>query len=88
MTSGVGKIVAVDYGATIRRMATAWITYAWKDNEHGDIDFIAQELMREGLAIKLDRWNLHAGRRLWEQIEIFITDPKQCDAWIIVRDAE
>ena len=83
MTSGVGKIVAVDYGATIRRMATAWITYAWKDNEHGDIDFIAQELMREGLAIKLDRWNLQAGRRLWEQIEIFITDPKQCDAWIM-----
>jgi hypothetical protein len=64
-------------------MATAWITYAWKDNEHGDIDFIAQELMRAGLAIKLDRWNLQAGKRLWEQIEEFITDPKQCDAWIM-----
>ena len=64
-------------------MATAWITYAWKDNQEGDVDFIAQELIRVGLAIKLDRWNLQAGRRLWEQIEKFITDPNQCDGWIM-----
>jgi TIR domain len=64
-------------------MTTAWITYAWKDNQEGDVDFIAQELIRAGLAIKLDRWNLQAGRRLWEQIEKFITDPSQCDGWIM-----
>jgi hypothetical protein len=64
-------------------MATAWITYAWRDNQEGDLDFIVQELIRAGLAIKLDRWNIQAGRRLWEQIEKFITDPSQCDGWIM-----
>lgn len=64
-------------------MATAWITYAWKDNQDSDVDFIAQELIRAGLTIKLDRWNIEAGKRLWEQIERFITDPKECDAWIM-----
>jgi hypothetical protein len=63
-------------------MAAAWITYAWKDNEQGDVDFIVQELVRAGLVMKLDRWNLQAGRRLWEQIDRFITDPNECDAWI------
>src|SRR5258705_9124152 len=64
-------------------MATAWITYSWKDNQDGDVDFIAQELVRAGLAIKLDRWNIQAGKRLWEQIEKFITDADQCDGWIM-----
>jgi hypothetical protein len=63
-------------------MAAAWITYAWKDNEQGDVDFIVQELVRAGLVMKLDRWNLQAGRRLWEQIARFITDPNECDGWI------
>jgi len=65
-------------------MATVWITYAWKDNEHGDVDFIAQELARTGLTVKLDRWNLTAGRRLWEQIDAFISKPEQSDAWLLV----
>jgi TIR domain len=64
-------------------MATAWLTYAWKDNQEGDVDFIARELVRAGLLIKLDRWNLQPGRRLWEQIEKFITDPAECDGWIM-----
>jgi hypothetical protein len=63
-------------------MATAWITYSWKDNEQGDVDYIVQELVRAGLKIKLDRWNLQAGRRLWEQIDKFIRDPNECDGWI------
>jgi hypothetical protein len=63
-------------------MATAWITYAWKDNEQGDVDFVVQELVRAGLTMKLDRWNLQAGKRLWDQIDKFITDPGECDAWI------
>jgi len=64
-------------------MATIWITYAWNDNSGGDVDFAAQELTRSGLTVKLDRWNIGAGRRLWEQIERFITDPNQCDAWLL-----
>ena len=65
-------------------MATVWITYAWTDNEDGDIDFLAQELERVGLTIKLDRWNLAAGRRLWEQIDSFICDPSECNAWLLI----
>jgi len=64
-------------------MAKIWITYAWEDNSDGDVDFAAQELGRVGLVVKLDRWNIGAGRRLWEQIERFITDPNQSDTWIL-----
>ena len=56
-------------------MNSVWITYAWDDNKDGDVDFTAQELIRAGLDVKLDRWNLSAGKRLWEQIEAFIQDP-------------
>lgn len=65
-------------------MATVWITYAWVDNQHGDVDFVAQELERIGLSVKLDRWNISAGRRLWEQIERFICEHDQSDAWLLV----
>jgi hypothetical protein len=65
-------------------MATVWITYAWADNTHGDVDFIGQELARSGVAVKLDRWNIGAGRRLWEQIERFIGSPAESDAWMLV----
>jgi len=49
-------------------MPTAWLTYAWEDNDRQDVDFIAQELVYFGVDIQLDRWNIRAGRRLWEQI--------------------
>jgi len=65
-------------------MQTVWITYSWEDNKEGDIDFIAQELTAFGLVVKLDRWNIHAGKRLWEQIENFICSPTECDAWVFV----
>jgi hypothetical protein len=65
-------------------MATVWITYAWSDNEHGDVDFIAQELQRAGISVKLDRWNISAGKRLWEQIDKFICDPGESDAWLLI----
>lgn len=65
-------------------MATIWITYAWADNQSGDIDFIAQELEAAGLKVKLDRWNIKAGVRLWDQIEQFIQSPSQCDAWLLI----
>ena len=64
-------------------MATIWITYAWADNTNNDVDFAAQELLGVGLVVNLDRWNIQAGTRLWEQIERFIQDPTLCDAWIL-----
>ena len=66
----------------VDHMATAWITYAWVDNQDRDVDFIAQELVRAGLNVKLDRWNLTAGKRLWDQIANFITDRSESDAWL------
>lgn len=60
-----------------------WITYAWSDNVDGDVDFAAQELIRQGLDVKLDRWNLSAGKRLWGQIESYIQDPSKSDGWLL-----
>lgn len=64
-------------------MATAWITYAWEDNKDRDVDFLAQELKQAGIEIKLDRWNIQAGIRLWDQIENFIMNSSESDAWIL-----
>jgi len=64
-------------------MNSIWITYAWDDNRGRDVDFTAQELIRTGLNVKLDRWNLSAGKRLWEQIEAFIQDPSKSDGWLL-----
>jgi hypothetical protein len=63
-------------------MHSIWITYDWDDNKDLDVDFCAQELSRAGLEVKLDRWNLGAGKRLWEQIETFIQDPTLSDGWV------
>lgn len=65
-------------------MAKLWITYAWADNEAQEVDFIAQELAAAGLEIKLDRWNIGAGKRLWEQIEKFICSNAESDAWLLI----
>jgi hypothetical protein len=64
-------------------MPSLWITYAWTDNEDHDVDFLAQELGRAGLTVKLDRWNLPTGQRLWGHIADFISNPAQSDAWAI-----
>jgi hypothetical protein len=64
-------------------MTSVWLTYAWQDNADLDLDYIAQELQRAGIVVKLDRWNIGAGRRLWEQIDNFITNPSESDAWIL-----
>jgi hypothetical protein len=64
-------------------MATLWLTYSWDDNKSRDVDYLAQELESVGLTVKLDRWNLQAGRRLWEQIADFIQSPEQSDCWAI-----
>jgi hypothetical protein len=64
-------------------MASIWLTYAWADDRDGDVEFAAQELVAAGLNVKLDRWNIQAGRRLWQQIEQFIQDEAECDAWLM-----
>ncbi len=64
-------------------MKTIWLTYSWLDNENKDVDFIAQELLNFGIGVKLDRWNIQAGRRLWDQIANFIENPTECDGWIL-----
>lgn len=64
-------------------MSSVWITYAWEDNKDSDVDYIAQDLIRAGLDVKLDRWNLSAGKRLWEQIDAFIQDPSKSDGWLL-----
>jgi hypothetical protein len=67
----------------ILNMATIWLTYAWDDNLAGDVDFISQEIVRAGVQVKLDRWNISAGKRLWDQIANFIQDPKESDGWAL-----
>ena len=44
-------------------MNNLWLTYAWKDNEDKDIDFIIQELDKTTLKVKFDRRNLIPGQR-------------------------
>lgn len=60
-----------------------WITYAWLDNTSSDVEFLAAELRNAGLDTKLDRWNLAAGKRLWSQIDNFISNPSESDAWLL-----
>jgi len=64
-------------------MGTLWLTYAWDDNKSKDVDFVAQELRSVSIDVKLDRLNVGAGKLLWEQIDDFISNPDQCDAWAI-----
>ncbi len=68
-------------------MASLWITYAWADNGDRDVDFLAQELGRAGLIVRLDRWSLPVGQRLWDHIADFITNPAQSDGWAIYATA-
>ena len=68
---------------TTSTMATIWLTYAWEDNDSQDVNFLAQELSSAGIEVKLDRWNIEAGKPLWDQIEQFITSEAECDAWVM-----
>lgn len=65
-------------------MKRLWLTYAWKDNEDKDVDFIIQELDKTDIKVRFDRRQIIPGRRLWPQIGGFITDPRECDAWGIL----
>ena len=64
-------------------MTTVWLTYAWDDDKNNDVGYVTQELANAGGKVKLDRWNIKAGLRLWDQIEKFIQSETECDAWIL-----
>jgi len=63
-------------------MKKVWITYSWLDNEDKDVEFIAQQIRAKGFEVRMDRWDISAGQRLWEQIDRFISKPEESDAWI------
>jgi hypothetical protein len=63
-------------------MATVWLSYAWDDNTDGDVDFVAQELEKAGVNVRLDRFAIQAGHRLWEQIASGIQD-SATNGWIL-----
>jgi hypothetical protein len=65
-------------------MKKLWITYAWDDNKNQDVDFITQELLSVGVDVRLDRWTISAGTRLWDQIQKFITSDKESDGWLMI----
>jgi hypothetical protein len=60
-----------------------WLTYAWKDNEDEQVDYVAQEISQRGIEVCVDRTHLIPGQRLWPQLDKAISDPANCDAWAI-----
>jgi hypothetical protein len=63
-------------------VVTAWLSYTWLDNVE-DVDFIAQELEDEDITVLRDRTALEVGKRHWNQIGKFISDPSKTDGWIL-----
>lgn len=61
-------------------MKKLWLTYAWIDDAEGDVDYLIQQLDSK-IDLHFDKRNLVPGRRLWNQIGGYITDPNQCDGW-------
>jgi hypothetical protein len=63
---------------------TAWLTYDWDDNTSGDVDYYAQQIRSEDIAVELDRYTLKTGIGLWDQIGEQIMNPELSDAWLFV----
>jgi len=74
----------VERKAPVEPRPKLWLTYAWKDNEDKDIDFIVQEIDRTNVEVKFDRRSLIPGQHLWDQIGASISKAESCDAWGIV----
>ena len=64
-------------------MAKLWLTYAWADNDAGDVDHVINELRAEGLDVHFDRRRLVPGQRLWPTIDEVISGPLESDAWAL-----
>jgi hypothetical protein len=52
-----------------------WVTYAWKDNEEGNFDYLIQELNAFGINTLYDKIAIVPGQRLWTQIAEHISAP-------------
>jgi hypothetical protein len=57
-----------------------WLTYAWKDNEEGNFDYLIQELIKSGIPTEYDKIAIVPGQRLWSQIAEKINSP-EITAW-------
>jgi hypothetical protein len=65
-----------------------WITYAWKDNEEGDFNYLLQGLQGAGIHAIYDKIALVPGRRLWDQIaEKITTSPLSGWAYLITSNS-
>lgn len=64
-------------------MKNLWLSYSWKDNVDEDVDFVAQQIANDDIAVHQDKFTIIAGQRLWPQIEKAISDPKLSDGWAI-----
>jgi hypothetical protein len=64
-------------------MTKLWLTYAWKDNEAEQVDYVIRSLTAGGIDIGFDRAHLVPGQRLWPQLDDAITNPEHSDAWAI-----
>ncbi len=64
-------------------MSRLWLTYSWEDNRSQDVEYVAQEIISRGVEVHLDKWDLVAGHRLWQQIASAIGDKTKTDAWAV-----
>lgn len=64
-------------------MPVLWLTYAWRDNEENEVDFVISELRSAGLNVAFDRAVLVPGQRIWPNLDRAISNPLTCDAWAI-----
>jgi hypothetical protein len=64
-------------------MPKLWLTYAWKDNEAEQVDYVIQSLKAAGIDVHFDRAQLIPGQKLWPQIDAAISDPTRSDAWAL-----
>ncbi|WP_165185707.1 toll/interleukin-1 receptor domain-containing protein [Caulobacter soli] len=64
-------------------MSRIWLTYAWKDNENNDVDYIIQSMEKSGLEVEFDRKKLISGQRIWPALDAAIKNTNNIDGWAI-----
>lgn len=67
-------------------MPKIWLTYAWKDNQDQDVDYVIGQLKAQGVEVGFDRAHLLAGVRLWDQLDKALADP-DLDGWALYATA-
>src|SRR4051812_4206291 len=61
---------------------TAFISYSWDDEEHGLwVENFAARLRRNGVDVRLDRWDIQPGQSLTQFMEVQVTS---CDFVLII----